>query len=226
MIDTIDSRLFDELLIHAKKRFEDEMLRMKINNINLFPISDGDTALNILSSLEGIINDGNIDYTTIWSKGKGSSGTILCPYLSTLASFLPLTKNNVVEAFRESYNDAYDTPMNPASGTILDYMKGVSEIVEEYEVEPFSFNLLFNKIVFHSPQIFDNIRERYIQTLEKHYNLKINIILEDLKQKIIKDANNNIPGMEYISKDKIVDSGALALYEIFKSWDEVLSSYE
>lgn len=119
-----------------------------INNLNVFPVPDGDTGLNMYLTLQSPLNDlkkhnlkklSVIQYIQIFANStilnsRGCSGVILALFIKGIAEKLQTIKNsndilnsNVASALKNAYKLAYRETTNPEDGTILTMMKVFSD---------------------------------------------------------------------------------------------------
>ncbi len=153
-IKTINGTDFVKILFLAKDLIFNT--KDQINQLNVFPVPDGDTGTNMYLTLESAlknlntIKDQNID---IVSKkiaknavlgGRGNSGVILAQILYGLSKgFDKLNKCDVKE-FGHSLDSAveasYESVSNPVEGTMLTIIKSVSESWNNVRNNNDSFN--------------------------------------------------------------------------------------
>ena len=113
----------------------------EINDLNVFPVPDGDTGTNMSMTLSGIDRyTGNFDHIGTCAKAladgtlraaRGNSGVILSVFLRGFAKELreKETADTIAlsAAFARGTTAAYGAVMNPTEGTILSVMRAVSE---------------------------------------------------------------------------------------------------
>ena len=129
----VDGNLFRLLLISGAKNLDEN--RVIVNNLNVFPIPDGDTGDNMCMTIDhGVsevkdLEEANI---SIMSKkisrgmlfgARGNSGVILSQIFRGIADGLKdLEKASIADianAFVSGYEKAYKMVVNPVEGTIL-----------------------------------------------------------------------------------------------------------
>ena len=111
------------------KKHEDE-----VNDLNIFPIPDGDTGSNMLLTLLGGVDDPEKAEQDVGAAAKtaadgmvmcarGNSGVILSQFFSGLAEGLAdleqADRDNLARAFHAGVRKAYSAVMNPVEGTVL-----------------------------------------------------------------------------------------------------------
>lgn len=114
----------------------------KINDLNVFPVPDGDTGDNMLSTLMGGVerareNDAGLGVTSrkvadgMLLSARGNSGVILSQFFDGIASgFEGLETADALaigKAFRKGVRHAYRAVMKPAEGTILTVASDATE---------------------------------------------------------------------------------------------------
>ena len=109
-----------------------------INNLNVFPVPDGDTGLNMTLTIQGALvntkRDGGYSSPGYYLKdfarqmlmhSRGCSGVILALYCNGVAEVLNddnLSAQNVYRALENGYKSAYNGIKDPQEGTILTLM--------------------------------------------------------------------------------------------------------
>lgn len=137
----IDAALLQKMLIGGAKRLEAN--KEYINELNVFPVPDGDTGTNMtMTALAAAKEVGNAPEVTIkevtrgLSSGslrgaRGNSGVILSQLFRGFYKGVKdqdvLTTQTVAEGFKHAVNTAYKAVMKPKEGTILTVAKVTSE---------------------------------------------------------------------------------------------------
>lgn len=116
-----------------------------INNMNVFPVPDGDTGINMtltmrtMRSLEnyGTLSDCAKKASELALRAaRGNSGAILSLFFRGMSkAFRDLDSAGIEEisvAFRRGYQEAYKAVMNPTKGTILTVMQKCAESGEKF----------------------------------------------------------------------------------------------
>ena len=136
---TLDGLLYCQLITSGTANLS--IHAEEVNNLNVFPIPDGDTGSNMLLTMTGgknaIINEKNISKAAgIIASGmllgaRGNSGVILSQFFDGIAAgFGDLECADVVQfgiACREGVKHAYEAVMTPVEGTILTVVKDATE---------------------------------------------------------------------------------------------------
>ncbi|MBQ7363377.1 MAG: DAK2 domain-containing protein [Clostridia bacterium] len=115
----------------------------EINDLNVFPVPDGDTGTNMTMTLEGgiaeiseIDNDSIGDIITRFARGallgaRGNSGVILSQILAgikdSLAEKDTVTALDLAAAYRGGVEKSYSAVRNPTEGTILTVFRESTE---------------------------------------------------------------------------------------------------
>lgn len=142
MSNTINSALFKKMFLAGAKNLEAK--KEWINELNVFPVPDGDTGTNmtmtIMAAAKEVVNLGDpVDMLTlakIISSGslrgaRGNSGVILSQLLRGFTKVLKehdeLDIPLVTEACEKAVESAYKAVMKPKEGTILTVAKGICD---------------------------------------------------------------------------------------------------
>ncbi|MCL4385644.1 MAG: DAK2 domain-containing protein [Cyanobacteria bacterium] len=119
----------------------------KINNLNVFPVPDGDTGTNMLLTLKSIQQEIlNLDNYAIKNIGdrvsfgalmgaRGNSGVILSQILKGFFDFIIISNKEsdfhvIKNAIKAAMDLAYSSVQNPTEGTMLTTIKDIYKIVE------------------------------------------------------------------------------------------------
>ena len=141
-VNQIDSKLFAKAFIAGAKNLEAN--KEWINELNVFPVPDGDTGTNmtmtIMSAAKEVSDLGdNVDMTTLCkavSSGslrgaRGNSGVILSQLLRGFSKLVKteeyITIPLMASAFSKAVETAYKAVMKPKEGTILTVARGMSD---------------------------------------------------------------------------------------------------
>ena len=135
-----------------------------INELNVFPVPDGDTGTNMLKTLSGGLSMINSEFLSAsevinaFSNGavygaRGNSGVILSEFFKGFAKSLiglELSVNTLKNAFISGYKCAYNAVETPVEGTILTVIREASDNACAYDydnvVEYLQKHLEFAKI--------------------------------------------------------------------------------
>jgi len=174
----IDGYTFEKLLrngLNNLKNYEE-----KVNEINVFPVTDGDTGTNMFLTLQhGIYatksNESLGDYLQDLSAGmllgaRGNSGVILSQIFKGLAESLKFRNSvgvyKLSRAFISGYKTAYQAVIRPVEGTILTVTReGIENIKKQIDVKTpiekfFSMYLAeIKKSLANTPNILPQLKE-------------------------------------------------------------------
>ncbi len=105
-----------------------------VNDLNVFPIPDGDTGENMCMTMQGGVNAGNMQgkdlgeaadsiATGMLLSARGNSGVILSQFFAGVgkgfAGLGEATTAQTADAFKKGVKRAYDSVIKPTEGTIL-----------------------------------------------------------------------------------------------------------
>ncbi len=141
-----------------------------INNLNVFPVPDGDTGSNMYTTINGglmCIDEKNYQtfdsYAKILTKSmlmnaRGNSGVIFSQifrgFMGNFENIQELDIAKLKESFTLAKESAYRSVNNPVEGTILTVIREISENInknEYYEVEE-----LFKDVIIFGQKSLDN----------------------------------------------------------------------
>ncbi|SDB09183.1 hypothetical protein SAMN02910298_00394 [Pseudobutyrivibrio sp. YE44] len=144
-IQTIDASLLAKMFLSGAKNLEAK--KEWINELNVFPVPDGDTGTNmcmtIMSAANAVAELENADMKTVAkaiSSGslrgaRGNSGVILSQLFrgltKVMGSYDEVTVEILAEAFEKSVQTAYKAVMQPKEGTILTVARGAADKAAE-----------------------------------------------------------------------------------------------
>ena len=157
----INGSLFRSMIISAGNNLENA--KQKINDLNVFPVPDGDTGINMSMTLSGVsaagregesIEDVSREIaSTALRSARGNSGVILSLFFRGLSrGFKDVTRADVPDiarAFKLGTEEAYKSVSNPTEGTILTVMRLSAEAAEKAagkKLNPPTMEELFDKI--------------------------------------------------------------------------------
>ncbi len=145
VLNTIDAKMLAKMFLAGAKNLEHK--KEWINELNVFPVPDGDTGTNmtmtIMSAAREVAALADPDMKTLAkaiSSGslrgaRGNSGVILSQLLRGLTKYISeydeVTAKVMAEAFDKAVETAYKAVMKPKEGTILTVAKGAAEKANE-----------------------------------------------------------------------------------------------
>ena len=134
-----------------------------VNNLNVFPVPDGDTGdnmyLTIKGGLDAIVNNNDSNLSNVASAvaqgmllgARGNSGVILSQLFYGLSLGLEnLQEANLdqfIEALNKGVNQAYSSVAHPVEGTILTVAREASEFIKSHITEALNFNNLLEEFL-------------------------------------------------------------------------------
>ena len=153
---TLDGRLFCRMLMGGASLLATHAA--EINDLNVFPVADGDTGTNMSMTMEGGLSEIAAsesesigDLSRLFSRGilfaaRGNSGVILSQIFAGinegLCSYQQVTALQLAEAYRRGIKKSYAAVQNPTEGTILTVFResvdyAASQMTETSAVEDF-----------------------------------------------------------------------------------------
>ena len=133
MRQTIDGAAFRRMVISAAAAIE--INKQKINELNVFPVPDGDTGTNMSMTLNNAVSDlkkaedptltkaADLTASALLRGARGNSGVILSLLFRGMAKNLKgqteMTGTRFAQAMQQGVDSAYKAVMKPAEGTIL-----------------------------------------------------------------------------------------------------------
>ena len=138
VINTIDGKMLQKMFLAGAKNIEAK--KEYINELNVFPVPDGDTGTNMTLTIMAAAKEvGAIENPTIENLSKaissgslrgarGNSGVILSQlfrgFTKEIADKKEITVPIVAQSFERAVETAYNAVMKPKEGTILTVAKG------------------------------------------------------------------------------------------------------
>ena len=176
----IDGEMFEKFIIGGGNKLKENI--DEINDLNVFPIPDGDTGDNMYRTLNGGIKEMvNMKNTSLCDKAsalargmllnaRGNSGVILSQIFSGIASGLEGLEASSLyemgEAFIKGVKTAYKAVITPVEGTILTVARESIEetinfITEDMTLGEFAemFMDRMEKSLENTPELLDVLKE-------------------------------------------------------------------
>ena len=145
-IQTISGKLFYEMLVSAANSLENN--KQHINDLNVFPVPDGDTGTNMGLTIGAVLNMKPQETVSacaakaasaVLLSARGNSGAILALFFRGFAKAAQgcdeMDSETLAKAFVIGKEEAYKAVMKPAEGTILTVMRRCAEDALEYKDE-------------------------------------------------------------------------------------------
>jgi len=146
MITSLDTKKLINIFLNAEKIVTAK--KETLNNLNVYPVPDGDTGTNMSLTLKEIVYNIDIkkEYTlkelsdiiaeSSLMGGRGNSGVILSQFLDGFCNVIQdhkkINKDTLNKAFKKGTVEAYASVSNPVEGTILTIMKAASDEFNKY----------------------------------------------------------------------------------------------
>ncbi len=226
----INGKLFRSMVVSAANALDNN--QNKINDMNVFPVPDGDTGLNMSMTLS-TVSEGEDKREAVGAaasavasaalrSARGNSGVILSLFFrgtgKALKDIDEADAIDVARAFRGGATEAYRAVSNPAEGTILTVMRCCAEEAER---------LVDEKANISVESLFDKLHRIAKETLAKTPDM-----LPQLKQAGVVDAGGMgfvvvLGGMilamrgKPVAKKKKSASSEAAVFEQFNTEDIV-----
>ena len=158
-ITSIDAKLLQKMFLAGAKNLEAK--KEWINELNVFPVPDGDTGTNMTLTImsaakevSGIENPGYDTLAKAISSGslrgaRGNSGVILSQlfrgFTKEIKEVDDIDAVVIAKAFERAVETAYKAVMKPKEGTILTVAKGVAEKAIEVAAKTDDLEVIFKE---------------------------------------------------------------------------------
>lgn len=167
-VNTIDAKMLAKMFLAGAKNLE--VKKEWINELNVFPVPDGDTGTNmtltIMSAAKEVVNLQDEDMMTICkaiSSGslrgaRGNSGVILSQlfrgFTKTIREYEEIDIPTLATATEKAVESAYKAVMKPKEGTILTVAKGMADKARELSEEGCDdMELYFRQIIEYGDEV-------------------------------------------------------------------------
>lgn len=158
----IGAKLFKEMVINAANYLEQN--KQKLNDLNVFPVPDGDTGTNMMMTLHSAAKEVNAcesekvgELAKALSKGalkgaRGNSGVILSQLFRGFERGIPqdtqeLGAQDLANAVVAGVKCAYSAVMKPKEGTILTVAKAMAEEAKKQTAQGSNLLNLIDSII-------------------------------------------------------------------------------
>ncbi|MBQ8592423.1 MAG: DAK2 domain-containing protein [Lachnospiraceae bacterium] len=173
-LNTIDAKMLSKMFLAGAKNLEHK--KEWINELNVFPVPDGDTGTNMTMTIMAAAKEAaaleNPDMMTLAkaiSSGslrgaRGNSGVILSQLLrgftKGIREYDEVTVDICADAFAKAVETAYKAVMKPKEGTILTVAKGMAEKAAELQEEGVTdFTTFIDEIIKHGDYVLSQTPE-------------------------------------------------------------------
>ena len=167
----INGSLFRSMVVSAGNALENA--KQKINDLNVFPVPDGDTGINMSLTLSNISPEGREGETigevsreiaaSALRSARGNSGVILSLFFRGVSRAFKDAERaevpDVARAFKLGTEEAYKSVSNPTEGTILTVMRLSAEAAEKMAGKKLNAPTM--------EELFDKILDVARETLDK-----------------------------------------------------------
>ena len=167
-VNTIDAKMLAKMFLAGAKNLE--VKKEWINELNVFPVPDGDTGTNmtltIMSAAKEVVNLQDEDMMTICkaiSSGslrgaRGNSGVILSQlfrgFTKTIREYEEIDIPTLATATEKAVESAYKAVMKPKEGTILTVAKGMADKARKLAEEGCDdMELYFRQIIEYGDEV-------------------------------------------------------------------------
>ena len=168
-VKKIDAALLKKMFIGAAASLEAN--KETINELNVFPVPDGDTGTNMtmtimsaVSEVEALENPTMAELAKAISSGslrgaRGNSGVILSQLLRGFTKVIKevdeITIETAANAFQKAVETAYKAVMKPKEGTILTVAKGGADKAMELVGTTDDFVVFCEKVIKYMDEVLD-----------------------------------------------------------------------
>lgn len=172
-VTSIDARMLQNMFLAAAQNLENN--KEWINELNVFPVPDGDTGTNMsltimsaakevraleeptMETLAKAISSGSL------RGARGNSGVILSQlfrgFTKEIKKVDVITADVAVAAFAKAVETAYKAVMKPKEGTILTVAKGAAERIAEVAAETGDLIDIFGQVIEHADYVLSQTPE-------------------------------------------------------------------
>lgn len=172
-LNRIDAETFSKMFLNGAKRLESK--KDIINELNVFPVPDGDTGTNMNLTIQSAVNEvNNITELNMQVLAKsissgslrgarGNSGVILSQLLRGFTKVIRDEEEITIELFsaamQKAVETAYKAVMKPKEGTILTVARGAAEHANEIVGQVDNFDDYFKSIIEHAEKVLQETPE-------------------------------------------------------------------
>jgi len=166
-LNRIDAETFSKMFLAGAKRLESK--KEIINELNVFPVPDGDTGTNMNLTIQSAVNEVNniTDMNMqVLSKSissgslrgaRGNSGVILSQLLRGFTKVIRDEEEVDIETFAKAMEKgvetAYKAVMKPKEGTILTVARGAAEHALEICGQVTDYDEFFKSVINHAEDV-------------------------------------------------------------------------
>ncbi|MBQ6887606.1 MAG: DAK2 domain-containing protein [Lachnospiraceae bacterium] len=173
--NTIDAKMLSKMFLAGAKNLENK--KEWINELNVFPVPDGDTGTNMTMTIMSAAKEvsalaGKEDMESVCkaiSSGslrgaRGNSGVILSQlfrgFTKGISNYTEVSIPVFADAFERAVETAYKAVMKPKEGTILTVAKGVADKAKELAEEGTKdLGVFFDEVIKHGDYVLSQTPE-------------------------------------------------------------------
>ncbi len=154
-----------------------------LDEINVFPVPDGDTGTNMVFTLIPIVKDfKNYDFdradetmklisNTALESARGNSGTIIAQFYyglkKSFENLETISVKNFADGLKHGYESAIDSLTKPEEGTIITVMRDVASAAEEIVNDGCDDYMMFVKHIFKTAEESLKSTKQLLKILKK-----------------------------------------------------------
>lgn len=173
MVTSIDGKTLQKMFLAGAKNLEAK--KEWINELNVFPVPDGDTGTNMTLTIMSAAKEvSGIDNPTMETLAKaissgslrgarGNSGVILSQlfrgFTKEIKAFETIDAVVLANACERAVETAYKAVMKPKEGTILTVAKGMAERAKEVVLETDDLEYMIDEIIKHGDYVLSQTPE-------------------------------------------------------------------
>lgn len=170
---SIDGKMLQKMFLAGAKNLESK--KEWINELNVFPVPDGDTGTNMTLTIMSAAKEvSSISEPTMENLSKaissgslrgarGNSGVILSQlfrgFTKEIKETDEITAQIIADAFERAVETAYKAVMKPKEGTILTVAKGMADKASEMAIETDDLQVMFDEIIKHGDYVLSQTPE-------------------------------------------------------------------
>ncbi len=197
---TLPPSVLVDMFVESKKQLSEHV--DYLNKINVFPVADGDTGINMLMTMEKVVshlvNSTDTSMASLakslmdgaFEGAKGNSGIILSQFLIGLCEELGKGEDIGLESFSKGMTKgadrAYGAVLNPREGTMISVMRDTAESGIEF-----------------------------VDNWHDYLDATFNAAQESIRQ--------SPEQLAVLKKAGVMDSGAIGFLYIYQGWINVMS---
>ena len=173
-VNTVDAKLIAKMFLAGAKNLEAQ--KEHINELNVFPVPDGDTGTNmtltIMSAAKDVYSLQDPDMATLCKSissgslrgARGNSGVILSQlfrgFTKVIKTYDEIDVAVISAGCDKAVESAYKAVMQPKEGTILTVAKGIAEKANQvFESGETDIDAMFKQVIEHAKRVLDETPE-------------------------------------------------------------------